>query len=243
MEESEYEVMASVEDGHFWFVGTRAIVKDAFVRAGLRRDHRVLDIGCGTGGTMRALDGAADFVGLDVSLKAARLAFRRTGNPIMAGSAVAPPFLDESFDCVLALDVFEHIEDDLSAIRQVRRILRPGGVLIATVPCHPFLFSEHDEALHHVRRYTRKGFVDLLNSVGMRTERVTWTNTILFPAAAVYRLAANGLRGRDKAPKSNAAIRTGALNGLLTRVFMVERRMIARFDMPFGLGLLTVARR
>jgi len=243
MEELEYEVMASVEDRHFWCVGTRAIVKDAFMAAGIDGGHRVLDIGCGTGGTMRALDGTAGFVGLDLSPTAAGLARRRTGNPVAMGSATAPPFRDGTFHGVLALDVFEHIPDDVSAVAEVRRILEPDGVLIATVPCHPSLFSEHDEALHHVRRYTRRGFLGLLEDGGFRVDRVTWTNSLLFPAAATFRLLANAVRRRRTTPRSNAAMKLGPLNVLLTRIFMAERALITRFDMPFGLGLLVVARR
>lgn len=243
VEESEYEIMAEVEDQHFWFVGTRAVIRDAFLATGVDKDHRVLDIGCGTGGTMRALAGTATFTGLDFSPTAAGLAGQRTGNPVVTGSAATPPFRDESFDCVLALDVFEHIPDDGDAMREVRRILKPGGTLIATVPCHPLLFSEHDEALHHVRRYTKRGFQALLNDGGFQTERVTWTNSILFPAVAAYRLGVNLFRSGRKAPKSNASMKLGPLNGFLTRVFLAERRLLKRTNLPFGLSLLAVARR
>lgn len=243
MEELEYEVMASVEDRHFWFVGTRAIVRDAFMAARIDGEHRVLDIGCGTGGTMRALEGTAGFVGMDLSPTAAGLAARRTGNPVAVGSATAPPFADGTFHGVLALDVFEHIPEDGAAVAEVRRILKPGGVLIATVPCHPSLFSEHDEALHHVRRYTRRGFLGLMKDGGFTVERATWTNAFLFPAAASVRLLSRAMRRGQSPPRSNATMKLGPLNGLLTRIFMAERALITRFDMPFGLGLMVVARR
>ena len=196
MEDREYEVMASVEERHFWFVGTRGIVKDAFLAAGIRPEHRVLDLGCGTGGTMLALAGLAQFTGLDVSPLAADFASRKTGNRVVAGSATALPFDDASFDAVLSLDVYEHVTDDAAALAETRRVLRPGGILIATVPCHPSLYSEHDRALHHVRRYTREGFLAVLSRAGFAAERATWTNSLLFPVAAAHRFLSRALPAR-----------------------------------------------
>ncbi|MBM4395284.1 MAG: class I SAM-dependent methyltransferase [Deltaproteobacteria bacterium] len=243
MEEREYEVMASVEDRHFWFVGTRGMVRDAVLAARLPRDAEVLDLGCGTGGTMKALAGLGRFTGLDTNETAARLAERRTGNRVVLGSGTSLPFGDASFDAVLALDVFEHIEDDLAAVREARRVLRPGGALVATVPCHPFLWSAHDRALHHVRRYTRPGFLAVLREGGFRVERATWTNAILFPAVAAVRLAGRAVpRHGEGAPRSDAQVRLGPLNGLLSAVFQAERRLVRRLDLPFGVSLLVVAR-
>ena len=173
MDDREYEVMAAVEDRHFWFVGIRAIVKDAYLAAGLGPESRVLDVGCGTGGMMRTMQGLGRFTGLDSSPKAADFARRRSGNPVEVGDATALPFADDSFDGVTALDVLEHVPDDAAAAREIRRVLKPGGTLIATVPCHPWLFSAHDEALHHVRRYTRPGFLALLRDAGFTIERAT----------------------------------------------------------------------
>jgi len=242
MEEHEYETMASVEDHHFWFVSMRALVREVFLSARFPRDAVILDVGCGTGGTMNALQGLARFAGVDMSLTAARFTTRRTGNPVVCGLGTRLPFADASVDGVLALDVFEHIADDAAAVAEVRRVLRPGGALIATVPCHPALFSEHDRALHHVRRYTHAGFLDLLRSGGFRPERVTWTMSLLFPAVAVFRMFER-VRGLSHPyTRSDAALRVGPLNAALRAVMRVERGLLRRFDLPFGLSLLVVAR-
>lgn len=242
MERSEYETMASVEDRHFWFVATRAIVKDAVLAAGIRPDSAVLDVGCGTGGTMKALAGCCLLTGVEPHPPAAELAASRSGRPVVAGNALDLPFANGSFDGALCLDVFEHIVDDRGAIEEIRRIVRPGGVLVATVPCHPWLFSEHDEALHHVRRYTRKQFVGLLRRGGFVPERVTWINSFLFPVAAAHRLASRLLADHDAPARSDAAVRLGPFNEALKAVFLAERRVLALTDLPFGLGLLAVAR-
>jgi SAM-dependent methyltransferase len=241
MEPQEYEAMAAVEDRHFWFVGTRAVVRDAVAASGIPPDGLVLDVGCGTGGTMRALHGLARFVGLDMNATAATLARRRTGNPVTLGSVTDLPFADGTFDGVLALDVYEHVTDDARALAETRRVLRRGGTLVLTVPCHPSLFSEHDRALHHVRRYRRPEILARLREAGLEPARATWLNMSLFPAAAAHRLLSRFLPGRG-ADRSDTTRGVGPLNGLLTGVMMAERRALHRMDLPFGLGLMVVAR-
>ncbi len=240
MREREYEVMASVEDRHFWFVQTRAIIRDVMTEAGLGPAERVMDLGCGTGGTMRTLRGLADWTGVDVNPFAAQLAQDRSGAPVVVAAAHNLPFSDEAFDGVTALDVLEHIDDDLAALREVRRVLRRGGALVATVPCHPILFSDHDRALQHVRRYTRTQFLDRLTQAGFVPERVTWVNSLLFPLAAAARLASR-VRPNQRVD-SDAALGLGLLNEVFLQVFGWERRMLRYVDMPFGLTLLVVAR-
>lgn len=240
MRAREYEVMAAVEDRHFWFVQTRAIIRDALVAAGVAPDDRVLDLGCGTGGTMRTLKDVATWTGVDVNPFAARLAEERSGAPVTLAEAAALPFPDGAFDAVTALDVLEHIDDDASALQEVRRVLRPGGALVATVPCHPILFSAHDRALQHVRRYTRAQFLARLADAGFVPERTTWVNSLLFPLAATARLASR-LRP-DRGTDSDAALGLGLLNGVFMQVFGLERRLLRHVDMPIGLTLLVVAR-
>ncbi len=240
MREREYEVMASVEDRHFWFVQTRAIIRDAMVAAGLGPDSRVMDLGCGTGGTMRTLKDLVDWTGVDVNPFAARLAQERSGAPVVVAEAARLPFDDQAFDGVTALDVLEHIQDDAAALREIRRVLRPGGALIATVPCHPILFSSHDRALQHVRRYTRTGFLERLRDADFTVQRATWVNSLLFPLAAATRLA-DRLRP-DRKATSDAALGLGPLNDVFLRVFGWERRLLRHVDMPIGLTLMVVAR-
>lgn len=240
MIEREYETMAAVEDDHFWFVSMRAIVRDTFEVLGLPPTAIVLDVGCGTGGTMKALDGLGRFVGLDLSITAARFCSRRTKQPVLCGVAESLPLAEKSVDAVLALDVFEHIPDDSQAISEVRRVLAPKGYLVATVPCHPALFSEHDLALKHVRRYTKKGFLTMLERHGFEVIRATWTNMTLFPLIALVRLFSKMRKAQE--PRSDASRRIGALNGVLKRIMMGERHLLRRVDLPFGLGILVVAR-
>lgn len=242
MEEREYENMAAVEDHHFWFVAMRATVRDAFLTLELPREASVLDLGCGTGGTIKALRGLARFAGLDMSPTAARFAARRTGEPVLCGVATDLPVRDASVDAVLALDVFEHILDDGKAAAEVRRVLKPGGALVATVPCHPALFSEHDRALHHVRRYTRDGFLALLRAHGLHPKRVTWTNATLLPLVIAVRWLGRARGAGFGEARSDASRPVGPLNALFEQVMMMERRVLRWGNLPWGLGLLVVAR-
>lgn len=240
MEIKEYDVMASVEDKHFWFVSTRMIVKNTFIDKGLS-GSRCLDIGCGTGGTMLALKDLGEFVGLDQSILAAQYARMRTGNPVLVGTGTCIALKSASFDCVLALDVFEHIENDEEAVREIKRVLKSGGILIATVPCHQCLFSEHDRALHHVRRYSRNRIISILESTGFVIERVTWINMTLFPMVAIHRLITRFVKVGVK-PKSDASISLGFFNEIFKWIMLREASILKRINLPFGLSLLLVAK-
>jgi len=241
MDLREYQLMAAVEDRHFWFLGMRAIFRDAYLAAGLGPDSEVLDVGCATGGMMRFLRGEGRFTGLDRSEEAAGIARERSGCPVVVGDATAMPFPDARFDGVLAMDVLEHIEDDRAALREIRRVLRPGGAFLASVPCHPVLFSSHDRALMHLRRYRRGEFLARLVDAGFRPERVTWTNSLLFPLAAASRLARRIL-GDRRDGRSDVGLEVGPANDLLLGVMRLERALLRRMPMLWGLSLLVVSR-
>lgn len=244
MTADEYEVMARVEDDHFWFVATRAMVRDSVESCGLGREALVVDIGCGTGGTMKAI-GALDLrlLGVDNSPSAVKFASSRTGRPVLCASACNLPLRSGTVDLCLMLDVLEHIGDHESAVAEVARTLKPGAHLVLTVPCHPWLFSTHDRALGHKRRYSKKGVLALLRLSGLEPVRITYTNSFLFPAVAVYRLLRKALSARKNRVRSDAALAVGPLNGFLKAVMLAERSLLRRIDMPWGLGLLVVSRK
>ena len=240
MQPHEYEVMAAVEDRHFWFIQTRLIVGDTIKAAGLGPESRILDVGCGTGGTMKALAGLAQWTGTDLNEYAVELARQRSNAQVFVAEAANLPFEDHTFDAVTALDVLVHIEDDLAALAEIRRVLKPGGTLITTVPCHPVLYSRHDRALGHVRRYQRADFLDKVQLGGFVVQRATWMNSLLFPLAAAARLA-DRLMARG-GTDSDAATNLGPLNGVFNVIFGLERQMLKKTNMPIGLSLLVVSK-
>lgn len=186
MREAEYDSMAAVEQHHWWFVGRR----ERAIR--LSRDYgirgRILDLGCGTGANLEAYARLGlRVVGVDLSFRAARYASR--SGAVTVADATRLPFPAGSFDAVLAFDLFEHLPDDRAAFAEAGRVLRPGGMLLLTVPACAGLFGSHDRALHHVRRY---GCADLLRAAraaGFAQPRhVGYYGGLVFPLLMTWRL-------------------------------------------------------
>ncbi len=171
---------------------------------------------------------------------------------LVRGAAERVPLRSARFDLVLALDVLEHLDDDAPAIAESARLLAPGGTLVVSVPAWPFLWSEHDEALGHKRRYRRADLGRRLAAAGLRVERVTYFNTFLFPVALAYRLAGKWagkrtLKGTSAAhsrpPQSDTRRLGNRAGAVLEAVFAAERLWIGRLNAPFGVSLLAVARK
>lgn len=244
MKPAEHERMFGVETSHFWFVGTRSVISSVLRDAlGQALDGaRVLDLGCGTGYTLTRLPSGVRAVGLDYATSALRLSARRgSGAALVRGDATCLPFADASFDAVLALDVLEHLDADSEAAAEIRRVLKPKGLLIATVPAFAWLWSAHDEALDHRRRYTLPEISAVLTRAGFRIERASYYNFFLFPLVAGKRLwdRARPAKGPDQA---DLALPPAPLNRLLASVLGAERHIVTRASLPFGVSCLVTAR-
>jgi SAM-dependent methyltransferase len=236
--------MYRVEGTHFWFVGTRTVVMDLLTAAlaGGRSGARVLDVGCGTGYTLTRLPPWARGVGLDRSSHALGLAASRgLRAQLVQGDMGRLPFAAGSFDAVLALDVLEHLQDDHGAAAEVARVLRPGGVALVTVPAFRFLWSAHDEALSHVRRYRLGEIAEVLRSAGLVVERASYYNFWLFPLIASVRLVQR-LRP-DREPTTDVQVPPGPVNRALTALLGSERHLLKRGSLPVGVSCILVARR
>ena len=200
---------------------------------------RLLDVGCGTGNVLEALGRFGEAVGVeqDPQLRAVGQA---AGLDIRPGALPdVLPVPDGWADAVLLLDVIEHLDDDLAGLRTARRALRPGGVLVVTVPAYPWLWSGHDVALGHRRRYSARTVRAVLGAAELSVRHVSYFNTLLFPAIAGVRLAKRlaGGGGHDLHQPG------GALNRLLATLFAFERHAVLRPGLPFGSSVLAVARR
>ncbi|MCC7541711.1 MAG: class I SAM-dependent methyltransferase [Deltaproteobacteria bacterium] len=246
--------MYRVEHEHFWFVGTRDILLEVLRRA-LGSDDalaraRIVDVGCGTGYTETRLpapfDGGARLA-VDLSPIALTLARLQKNPPaLLQADAGKLPILDASLDVALSLDVLEHLDDDVAGARELARVVRPGGLVVVTVPAFRALWSAHDVALHHRRRYRRTEIVDVLERAGLAVEHATYFNTLLFPVVAAMRLAGR-VRERIAGPSANGAesdakLPPRLLNRVLHRVLAAERHVVGRVPMPVGVSILVVAR-
>jgi SAM-dependent methyltransferase len=243
MEPREYEKMADVEDRMWWYHGLHRHLL-ACVRRFLRGpDARVLDAGCGTGGLLRALGAggiAGHLVGLDAWHPACRLAAERSGQPIVRGVLQRLPFDAGSLDCVVSADVLCHANvDPAAALREMRRCLRPDGVVVLNLPAYQWMLAEHDRRVQNARRFTRTGVRRLLGAAGFEPLYTTYWNTLLFPAMALRRLLPGSApSGSDVHPYPPAV--EWSCRVLLGLEYAW---LAAGLALPFGGSVLAVARR
>lgn len=249
MRADEHQRMYRVETRHFWFKGTRRVILGALRRAlGARLEGaRLLDLGCGTGFTLTQLPRGVRAIGLDYSRAALGLARRRASSAdLVRGSAYALPFADASFDAILALDVLEHLERDRDAARELRRVLAPGGAAIVTVPAFAALWSPHDDALDHHRRYRLAEIEAVLRDAGFTVEHASYYNFFLFPLVATARLAGRLRSAISGAPAggdgADLRIPPAPLNALFGAILGAERALAPRVRLPVGVSCLVIAR-
>ena len=204
MEGTEVRKLAALEDAHWWYRERRELLRRAI--AGLT-PGRAMDIGAAGGGNTRVLQRAGwSVAALEYGAEGAEVAADR-GLAVLRGDATALPVQDQSLDLVVAFDVLEHILDHDAAVAEVRRVLRPGGRFLVAVPADPRLWSEHDVAVDHVRRYTRVTLRDVLERGGFEVESMgSWT-VLLRPVVPLRRRTSTGSDLEALHPLVNAGLR------------------------------------
>lgn len=245
MRTDEYRKMFETEDTHWWFQGKRRIVADILSRFLPKRPPRILDYGCGTGATMSFLahETSVEIYGVDVSKDAISYCRERgLSNVALLEEGTDKPF-SGSFDVVLMLDVLEHIEDEQIALEKVVSFLNAGGLVVLTVPAFMFLWSRHDEALHHKRRYTKKQLLSSLKKVGLEVRYISYYNFFLFAPIATTRLI-RMLAPAIKEGSDSSALPSRIVNSVLYRIFVLERFFLrAGMKFPFGVSVIAVAQK
>jgi SAM-dependent methyltransferase len=250
-----FEALFEIEDRHFWFGARNRALEAIVVRAtrGLAPGYRVLEVGCGTGFTLRMLAdvcSGALVVGMDLFGEGLKFARRRTAAPLVQASIERPPFT-KRFHVVGLFDVLEHLEDDRDALRRVHGLLEPGGCFIVTVPAEKKLWSRFDEEAHHCRRYGPGELREKLATAGFDIELLTPFMCSLYPLARLGRAVSDRMRrrrreaGRDQgsAVLDEIKVRPG-LNGLMAALLRQEGRLLERgWTFPVGTSLLALARR
>jgi SAM-dependent methyltransferase len=241
MEATFYQTVYEIEKVHWWCVARQRIVEDVIQRQlRLPPGARVLDVGCGSGAVLESLSERFEAYGTDTSQLAIDLSRKRGLTNAFRCTLATFPRAELRFDLTTLLDVIEHVDDDLTVLREVHQYLKPGGWALVTVPAYQFLWGPHDLVNHHKRRYTRGGLRRVLQAAGFEVRLLSYFNSILFPAAlaawAGEKLTGIGADPRPRVPPA-------ALNATLTTLFSLEKYLLRGVSLPYGLSLIALAQR
>lgn len=242
MEIREYERLARFEGFYWWHVGRRDIVRRVIEMGTDDCGLDVLEVGCGTGGNLDLLEEFGSVTGIDSSPTAIEFCRQRGHGNVEVQDCLSLDFPDEKFDLVVALDLLEHLDDPEAALLEFRRVLKPGGRLVLTVPAYQFLWSGHDVSLHHRKRYRLREVERLVIRVGLRVRIASY----IISALAVPIML---VRAIEKATTATVGFKKGssyivmpkAVNDLFVRLLRLEGRLLRRFRLPFGTSIICVA--
>jgi SAM-dependent methyltransferase len=239
----DYELQTHrAEDRHWWYRGRRRVLARAIDGLALPAPARILDAGCGSGRNMVDLAHRGSVTGIELSDASVALARQRGVGEVVAGSVMQMPFASDSFDLAVCLDVIEHLEDDLGALRELRRVVAAGGALLVTVPAYEWLWSGHDEVNHHQRRYTAGSLRRVAEQAGWQQVRSTHFNSLLLPVAIALRVL-DRFNRKTTESSLDLWVPPAPLNWLLERPLLLEAALIGRgARIPAGLSLLAVFR-
>lgn len=238
-----YEILYQTEATHWWLAARRNIVLDSIRQAYPgRHDLHILDAGCGTGLMLHELRPLGTAEGVDISDEALQFCRKRGLENVRNADLLDLPFPAEQFDVVTALDVLEHLDDDTGALREFRRVLKPGGRAFIFAPAHRWLWSLQDEVSHHKRRYVARTLRDAVTKAGLDVERQTYVSTFLLPVIYIGRQWLK-VRRRFREFDTENDLHPKWSNGILRGIFQLEIPILRRTDMPFGASLLCVARK
>ncbi len=245
MQHHTYSIMDRVEDSHWWFVGRRAIL-ETFLQSIVGSfdqdpgsELRILDVGCGTGANLEMLSQFGSAEGVDVSDEALDFC-RKKGLSVQKGLAESLPYPDGSFDITTALDVIEHLDDDIAGLKEMYRVTKSGGYSLFFVPAFMWLWGVQDDISNHRIRYTRRQIVERIKRASYTVERATYANFTFFAPVLGGRviMKLTGIK-----PESENNINISAMNGLFGKIFSAERFWLKNRNLPFGVSIVVVAKK
>jgi SAM-dependent methyltransferase len=246
MDNVAYQQFEELERTHWWLRGRRRVYFDLLDHL-LPRGRKLssLDVGCGFGGMILELQRYGPAAGVDIFPEAVEVCRRRGIEDVREGSAYELPVGDAGYDLVAFFDCIEHLDDDLAALRESYRALRPGGHVVVTVPAYNFLYANNDKVVHHKRRYTVRRLRKRLESAGFEVRKATYVNIALFPLIlpiVLLKKLKERLRPVEADPTTNLThTPPKPLNELLFRIFSCERYALRRVSSPVGHSIFALA--
>ena len=242
MRESVYAVDASLERHHWWYVGRRKLFGRFIHELGIEPDSPILDIGTSSGTNLRMLRemGFGDVTGLDFSEEAIRFCAQNGLGTVRLGDISAMPFADGTFSLVLATDIIEHVDDDLLALTEVARVLKPGSTALITVPAFPALWGFQDDVSLHKRRYRMGPLLSRIRAAGLEPREHFHFNYLLFgPIWSVRQL----MKLWRHSFRSESEVNSPLLNRVLTKIFSLDVMTAPRLSPPFGVSIMVLAQK
>ncbi|OGP90871.1 MAG: hypothetical protein A2157_05350 [Deltaproteobacteria bacterium RBG_16_47_11] len=241
MIKNPYDIEFEIEDFHWWFVVRRRVLKSILSTLLLPLNCVTLDIGCGAGSNLRELGGSRiRAIGVDQSIYALSLASKKLKAPLINGDLNLLPIRSESIGLIVAMDILEHLENDLNGIRELYRALQSGGILFLTVPAFGYLWGVQDRATGHKRRYSRKEISNKLRQEGFEILRSSYFNFFLFfPilfARCVIRLFGLRIESENK-------INSPCINFFLKIIFSLEPFLLRYVSFPLGVSIFSIAKK
>ena len=243
MQSHHYPILYQVEERHWWYVGRRRIIRSLVEKICStlgNSNPRILDVGCGTGANLKMLAEHGRAEGVDISQQAVDFCHERGLESVKLGAAEDLPYENDSFDLVTALDVVEHLDDDVAGLREMRRVLCPDGRLLLFVPAFMFLWGVQDDVSNHRRRYTLPSLLRAVEAAGFVIEWSSYANISFFLPVLLVRSVMRWLGLRAD---TEYGINISLMNGPFSRLFAAERFILKDGKLPFGVSAVCIARR
>ncbi|NQS99802.1 MAG: glycosyltransferase [Candidatus Omnitrophica bacterium] len=239
MSVDEYDYMYQLEDAHWWFLSHRNLAMRLTKSLNIANPN-ILDLGTGTGANLVSFSKLGQTHGIDISEQAVAYCRRRGLNNVTRSAVDQITFQDKSFDIITCLDVLEHLADPQETLREMKRVLKNQGKIIITVPALMMLWSQHDEALGHLRRYQKKTLLADLQEAGLRTERMGYFFFSSFLPLVVMRMFKNLFVSRKKLQSDMTSLPPKFINESLKLLFKLELKIAGKAGLPFGSTLYAV---
>jgi SAM-dependent methyltransferase len=243
MQSHHYPLVYQVEETHWWYVGRRQIIRSLIERICTTLSNsnlRILDVGCGTGANLKVLAEYGQAEGVDISQQAIDFCRERGLDSVKLGAIEHLPYESSYFELVTALDVIEHLDDDVAGLREIRRVLRRDGRLLVFVPAFMFLWGVQDDVSNHRRRYTLHGLVRAVEAAGFSIEWASYANISFFLPVLLVRSV---MRWLGLHATTEYGINISLMNRPFSSLFAAERFILKRGKLPFGVSAVCIARR